>query len=49
MHANSLEFGFCFTDWIIGSEVGFKFLKEKIEIRKPWGFDGIQDSRFKTI
>ena len=23
MHAKSFEFGFCFTDWIIGSEVGF--------------------------
>jgi len=49
MHAKSFEFSFCFIDWIVGSEVGFEFLKEKIEIQKPWGFNGIQDGRFKTI
>jgi len=32
MHAKSFKFSFCFTDWIISSEVGFEFLKEKIEI-----------------
>src|SRR5882724_10419139 len=49
VHAKSFNFGFCFADWIIGSEVGFEFLDEKIEIRNPCGFDGIQDGRFKTI
>jgi len=49
MHPKSFKFSFCFTNWIVGSEVGFEFLKEKIEIRKPCGFDRIQDGRFETI
>jgi len=32
LHVKSFKFGFCFTDWIIGSEVGFEFLDEQLEI-----------------
>ena len=41
-HVKSFEFGFCFADWIIGSEINFEFLDEKVEVRKPKRFDQIQ-------
>jgi len=54
MHVKSSNFSFCFANWIVGSEVGFEFLKEKIEIQSHGGSMGSRtadqnnlDSAFK--
>jgi len=32
LFAKSFKFGFCFANWIIGSEISFEFLGEQLEI-----------------
>ena len=49
VHAKSFEFGFCFADWIVGSEVGSKFLGKQSEVGSPGRFVGIQYRGFETI
>jgi len=49
MHAKSFEFGLCFADWIISSEVGSEFLGKQIEIGSPVWFIRIQNCGFETI
>ena len=38
----SFEFCFCFANRIVGSEVGFKFHDEQVEVRSPSGCNQIQ-------
>ena len=45
--AKSFKFCFCFDDWIIGSEVGFKFLSEQLEIQKPSRLFGSKSAGLK--
>ena len=36
----SFKFGFCFANWIVGSEVGFKFRNERLKSEAQAGIVG---------
>jgi len=36
LHVKVLEFGFCFTKWIVVLKLGFKFFNEQVRSKPKW-------------